>query len=110
MIEVRGYHVLVKPEKIEDVDPTLKKLKDLGFVRADHEDARREQAGIDKGTVTQVGPTAYSEEIAAGRQPWCKVGETVVFAKYAGKAVNDPEDGTQYLALKDDDIICVVRA
>ena len=109
MIEVRGYYVLVKPAKIEEHDPVLKKLADMGFIRADHEDARREQAGIDSGVVVAIGPTAYSEEIAAGRPAWCSVGETVVFAKYAGKAVNDPEDGTQYLVLKDDDIVCVVR-
>ena len=110
MIDIRGYYVLVKPAKVEDQDPTLRKLKELGFARADHEDARREQAGIDTGTVVSIGPTAYSEEIAAGRSAWCSVGETVVFAKYSGKAVNDPANGEQYLVLKDDDIICVVGA
>lgn len=109
MIEVRGYHVLVKPAKVEDHDPVLRKMKELGLERADHEDARREQAGIDSGEVVAIGPTAYCNEIAEGRPAWCSVGETVVFAKYAGKAVNDPEDGTQYLVLKDDDIVCAVR-
>ena len=109
MIEVRGYHVLVKPDKIEDADPKLKKMKEIGLIRADHEDALREQAGIDKGKVIAIGPTAYHNEIAEGRPAWCSVGETVVFAKYAGKAVNDPHDGEQYLVLKDDDIICAVK-
>lgn len=110
MIEPRGYHVLVKPVKIEEADPTLRRMTAIGMVRADHEDARREQAGIDKGIVVALGPTAYSHEIADGRPAWCSVGESVIFAKYSGKAVNDPTDGEQYIVLKDDDIICVVRA
>jgi co-chaperonin GroES (HSP10) len=109
MIEPRGYHVLVKPEKIEDSDPKLRKMKEIGLVRADHEDALREQAGIDRGVVVAIGPTAYSNELAEGRPAWCSVGESVIFAKYAGKAVHDPADGGQYIVLKDDDIICAVK-
>lgn len=109
MIIPSGYHLLIKAEKIEDVDPMYKKAKAVGIQLADHEDRRREQAGLDKGTVISVGSSAYSEEIKEGRQPWCKQGDFVVFAKYAGKGVTDPETHEQFVIIKDDDVVCVLR-
>lgn len=107
-----GYHVLIKAEKLEDVDPQLKKVKSAipGFTFADHEDRKREQASLDKGKVVAVGSSAYSEEIKEGRQPWCKEGDFVVFAKYAGKGVTDPETHEQFIVLADSDVICVIRS
>lgn len=112
MIEPCGYHVLIKAEKLEDVDPQLKKAKQSipGFVLPDHEDRKREQAGLDKGVVVSVGSSAYCEEIKEGRKPWCKVGDFVVFAKYAGKGVTDPETHEQFIVLADSDVICVLRS
>jgi len=106
-VEAIGCRVVLRVQKVEDFDPVFKKAKNAGLVFADdHEDAKRKQAGIDKGVVLELGPhcdPAYVEGI--------KVGDTVGFAKYAGKIVaslDDSED--KYLVLNDDDLICKFRS
>lgn len=104
MIVPCGHRVLVKAEKIEDIDPMYKRAQAAGIQLADTEDKRREQAGLDKGTVVALGPTAFRD---FGGDPWCSVGDFIVFAKYAGKGVTDGED--QYIVLNDEDVVAIMR-
>jgi co-chaperonin GroES (HSP10) len=104
-IKPLGHRVLVKPDSLEDSDPTYKSLKAMGFERAPSEDLRREQVGIDKGMVLALGATAFND---FGGEPWCEVGAYVAYARHSGKFITDPESDEKYLLLNDEDLICEI--
>lgn len=107
MIIAPGYRLLIQPDTIEDVDPVYKKAKAAGiYVDENHEDHLRERAGIDKGTVLAVGPTAFREY---GGEPWCAVGDHVAYAKHAGKWIIDPDTDKHVLIINDEDVVCVIK-
>jgi co-chaperonin GroES (HSP10) len=106
MIKAVGYWLLVKRDDITDHDPVFKSAKQTGIVLAETEEHARMQAAIDRGVVVGVGPQAYSETKKDGLEPWCKLDDLVIFAKYSGKAVEN--EGTKYILIKDDDVIAVI--
>ena len=55
---------------------------------------------VTKGLVVEIGPCAWE----AWRQPWCEVGDTVVFGRYTGIVLTGI-DGTEYRLLNDADIL-----
>jgi co-chaperonin GroES (HSP10) len=58
------------------------------------------------GNVLAVGPQAYKgEKYPEG--PWCKVGDWVIFARYAGSRFKI--DGGEVRLLNDDEIIATVK-
>jgi co-chaperonin GroES (HSP10) len=99
------HRIIVKQEKLEDVDPRYKQARAAGIVIPDHEDNKRAQAGVDKGTVVAIGPTAY-----VGFDTECplKVGDVIAFARYSGKVVTDPDDNEEYVLLNDEDVVCII--
>lgn len=97
-----GHRILVKPQRIEDVDSAYKSAKNAGIIlQESHE--QLQQAAVDKGTVVALGSTAYKD---FGGTPWCEVGDLVAYARYGGKVVKDPETQEDFLILNDEDIIC----
>jgi len=111
MIIPCGHRVVVKQEKLEDVDIAYKKAKQAGLVIADTDDKKREQAGLDKGIVISIGPGAFVEfnrnQMTDGA--WCKTGDRIAFAKYSGKSVADPDDHEVYMVINDEDVVCIIR-
>jgi co-chaperonin GroES (HSP10) len=100
-----GYRVLIKPDTLEQFDPTFAKAKALGIDLSATEE-KNERTAIDTGVVLQIGPVAYSDR--GGAENWCKVGDRVSYARHGGKHVKDPEDASKtYLVLNDEDIILV---
>ena len=91
------YRILVKPEQVETKTAS-------GIVLALNE--KREQAAAEKGTVIRVGEMAFKDY--GGTPEHLKVGDTVFFAKYAGKFVKDTDE-QDYVLLNDDDIIGIIR-
>jgi len=94
-----GYRVLVKS--------TLEKKTKSGIILA--ADEKMEAGAKDKGTIVSLGSTA-------GQHPdlqWSnsvKVGDTVVWAKYAGKQIFNPADPEGiYILLNDSDILGVIN-
>jgi co-chaperonin GroES (HSP10) len=65
-----------------------------------------DEAASKTGVVVGIGEFAYKEYAAH----WCKVGDTVSFAKYAGTVEEDPATGKRYRAINDIDVICKVTA
>jgi len=104
MIKVPGHRLLIKVDKLEDSDPVYKKMAELGLARPDHTDVKREQQAVATGTVIQVGPTAF---VDYGGDPWCKEGDRIYFAKYAGMTVRDGEDS--YQVILDEDVVCIIE-
>lgn len=99
------HRILVKPDDIMEKDKHLRKAKELGLiVHRDEQD--REQAAVDEGVVIAIGETAFLD-FKVEDVP-IKVGDKIVYARYAGKAIVDPDDEVKYIALNDEDVIAVV--
>jgi co-chaperonin GroES (HSP10) len=99
------HRVVVRQDKLEDTDAAFAAARRMGLQLADAE-RRREQGAVDTGTVLAVGPTAF-KDFGMDQSP-IKVGDTIVYAKYGGKNVVDPDDGETYVILNDEDCISIV--
>lgn len=107
MIIPAGHRVLVRPDKLEDTDPTLKRAKQAGIhLLEDREDMIRERAGVDKGVVLSIGSTAFRD---FGGDAWCGVGDYIAYARHAGKWVKDPDTDEDVLVINDEDVICIIK-
>lgn len=106
MIIPAGHRVVVKQEKYDDHDEVFASARKAGLeIVKDRE--TRYQASVDKGTIVSIGPTAWKD---FGGVNWANVGDVVVFAKNAGKTVEDPQDKqTPYVVLNDEDIVAVIK-
>lgn len=106
MINAPGHRLLIRPDNPEEVDPVYKQAKAAGIKLLDtHEDRLRERAGVDKGVVLQVGPTAFRD---FGGEPWCQAGDYIAYARHAGKWVEDPDSGEALLIINDEDVVCTI--
>jgi co-chaperonin GroES (HSP10) len=99
------HRILVKPDAIEDKDEAFKRAKAAGIEVVKNE-RDREQAAIDTGTVISFGETVF-KDFGVSDNP-IKVGDTVVYARYAGKFIVDPDDEVKYVALNDEDVIAII--
>jgi co-chaperonin GroES (HSP10) len=98
------HRLIVKPDVLEEIDETFKKAKQAGLV-FDFTEREREQAAIDTGTVVSLGATVFKDFQAENP---LKVGDRIVYAKYGGKAIVDPDTKVKYVALNDEDVIAIV--
>lgn len=101
-IEVVTFRVLVKPD---DVLEKKYKTEIKGFVIAGMEKEREQQA-VDSGIIVGMGPTAFKDYDTANP---LSVGDKVVYAKFAGKEVVDPETQEKFLVINDEDVVAVLR-
>lgn len=104
MLVPLGHRILVKPEKLEDVDEAFAAAKRAGIQLLDT-DARKEQIAVDKGVVVAIGDTAFAD---FGGVPWCSVGDRIAYTRYGGKLIKDPADEVEYIILNDEDAICKI--
>jgi co-chaperonin GroES (HSP10) len=98
------HRIIVKQDVLEEKDKTFQRARAAGLIVESNE-REREQAAIDTGTVVSIGPTAFRD---FGSDSPIKVGDTVVYARYAGKNIVDPEDEKKYVALNDEDIVAIL--
>lgn len=103
IIEPCGHRVLVRQEKLEEVDEVFAAAKRAGL-HFQSTEAKREQDAVVIGFVQKIGPTAWRD---FGGDAWCSVGDKVYFAKYAGKRVGAEEDSL--VLLNDEDIVAVIK-
>ncbi len=99
-----GHRIVVKPNKIEDVDDTFKSARSAGIFIPELE-LKKEQISVDKGTVLAIGDTAFKD---FGGEPWVEVGDLIAYARHGGKLVKDPSTDEYLLLLNDEDVICKV--
>lgn len=101
-LTVPGHRVLIKPKE-------LVKKTESGIILNYGEDEERYAAATTQGVVVAIGPDAWKTMYINGYQgqPWAKVGDEVLFAKYVGKDVTDPETNVKYRVINDEDIVCV---
>lgn len=89
-----GYRIIVNPESQE-------KTTDSGIVLP-----ARERAEQETGTIVAIGPLAWKDY--GDGTPWAKVGDRVLYSKYGGKMVHDPDTKKAYRVCNDEDIIAVI--
>jgi co-chaperonin GroES (HSP10) len=100
------HRIIVKQQKLEETDKDYIRASKAGIIIPDHDDNKRAQAGVDKGVVVSIGPTAYRD---FGIESPLQIGDIVVFAKFSGKTIADPKDNEEYVALNDEDIIAIIN-
>ena len=105
MIKPLLHRIIVKQQKLEEADLTYARAKAMGIQIAQHEDNKRAQAGVDKGIIVAIGPTAYRD---FNTDVPVKVGDMVAFARFSGKTIIDPTDNEEYVALNDEDLVVVL--
>ena len=59
------------------------------------------------GYVISIGPLAYHDKEKFTTGPWCKVGDWVVFARYAGSRIEI--EGGEVRLLNEDEILATVK-
>ena len=94
---------------------SLKPLGDRVVIEPAEDETDKSSGGIyipdtakekpQKGTVVAAGPGRTTDE-GKTIAPSVKVGDTVVYSKYAGTEYTD--DGTEYLIVRESDILAVV--
>ena len=87
-----GWRVLIKPQEI-------KKVSKGGIILTTETSEAREQMGNTTGVVIAMGDQCFADE----PEPWCSVGDKIIFAKYAGLLYLG-KDGKQYRMVNDKDI------
>ena len=98
MIEALGNRVIIEPDKPKNKhDLGNGKMLDLAI------DERAEKSATSTGTVVALGDLAYLDPILGG-EPWVNVGDHVIYAKYSGKFIIDPDDEKEYVVINDDAI------
>jgi co-chaperonin GroES (HSP10) len=96
-LQVAGHRILINPDPVET-------KTDSGIVLVKDERAYREATM--SGTVVQVGETAYMG--FGDDRKWCKEGDRVIYAKFTGKFVTDPETEQEYYVINDEDVQVII--
>lgn len=99
-IRVCGHRVLIKPYYPEEKTAG-------GIIVGIGKEYQLEKNATQEGVVVGIGDTAWSDP-GLGGVPWCKVGDHVYFAKYAGKQVKDGEE--DFFIINDEDVQAVIEA
>lgn len=105
-IQPVAHRLVIKPFDITDSDDTYRSAKAAGIVLSGEDKLRREQAAVDRGTVVAVGPTAFRD---FGCENTVVIGNEIVYAKYAGKEVEDPETKEKFVLINDEDVVALLR-
>ena len=94
-----GWRILVLPFKMNE---TTK-----GGVIMNESTLERQQVASQCGNVLAMGPQCYKDNERYPEGPWCKVGDWVVFARYAGSRINI--EGGEVRLLNEDEILATVK-
>ena len=93
-----GWRLLVLPFKMKE--------KTKGGLLLGQETLERQQVGANCGMVLKTGPHCYDKE-RYPEGPWCKKGDWVIFARYAGSRIQI--DGGEVRLLNDDEILATIE-
>ena len=94
-----GWRIVVLPHK------GIEKTK--GGLLLTDKAIEEQQLTTNVGLILNMGPDAYADKKKFPNGPWCKEGDWVVFARYAGSRVKI-EDG-EIRILNDDEILSTVK-
>ena len=93
-----GWRILVLPFKMKE--------KTKGGIIMSETTIERQQVASQCGLVISMGDQCYDKE-RSPEGPWCKKGQWVVFARYAGSRIQI--DGGEVRLLNDDEILATIE-
>ena len=94
-----GYRILVLP--------FTPKEKTKGGIIIAQESLEKLRIATNCGYVIKLGPLAYHDKEKYPTGPWCKKGEWVIFARYAGSRL--PIEGGEVRLLNDDEVLGTIE-
>ena len=112
MLNPCGHRIVVKRDSVEET------YGDSGIIVTASESAKKlEVANCQTGVVVAIGPDAWKAfrmRDENGREvngrPWAHPGDYVIFAKYAGRNIDDPftKGEEDFIILNDEDVIAII--
>ena len=93
-----GWRMLVLPFRMKE--------KTDGGLLLGTETIDRQQVASQCGNVLAMGPDCYQDKNRF-EEPWCKVGDWVIFARYAGSRIEI--EGGEVRLLNDDEVLATVQ-
>ena len=94
-----GWRMLVLPFKMKE--------KTKGGLVLAETTLEKQQVASQVGLVMAMGPDCYKDKERYPDGPWCKVGDWVVFARYAGSRIEI--EGGEVRLLNEDEILATVK-
>ena len=94
-----GWRILVLPFKMKD--------KTEGGLYLGQETVERQQVASQCGNVLAMGSECYQDKKRYPNGPWCKVGDWVVFARYAGSRIEI--EGGEVRLLNEDEVLATIQ-
>ena len=94
-----GWRLLVLPFKMKD--------KTKGGIVLAEATLEKQQVASQCGLVLAMGPQCYKDKERYPTGPWCKKGDWVVFARYAGSRL--PIEGGEVRLLNDDEVLGTIK-
>ena len=96
--EPTGWRLLVLPFKMPE--------KTKGGLYLGQDTLERQQVGSTCGLILAMGPDCYADKEKFPEGPWCKKGDWVIFARYAGSRIQI--DGGEVRLLNDDEVLATI--
>ena len=93
-----GWRILVPPFKMKE--------KSKGGIIHTESTLERQQVASTCGLVLAMGPNCYDKE-KFPEGPWCKKGDWIIFARYAGSRIQI--DGGEVRLLNDDEVLATIE-
>ena len=94
-----GWRILVLPFKMGE--------KTKGGILMGQVTLEKQQVASQCGNVLAMGPDCYRDKDRYKQGPWCKVGDWVMFARYAGSRIKI--EGGEVRLLNDDEILATIK-
>ena len=95
-IHPKGHRILILPDPVEEVTQS-------GIILSVGENRDRERLAQLKGTIVEVGNTAWLDQPS----PWANEGDHVIFGKYSG-LIYQGADEKEYRIINDLDVVAIV--
>jgi len=87
--------------------PFSPREKTKGGILIAQESLDKLRVGTNCGYVLKMGPLAYHDREKFPTGPWCKQGQWVIFARYAGSRL--PIEGGEVRILNDDEVLGTIK-
>ena len=87
--------------------PFTPKEKTSGGIIIAQESLDKLRIATNCGYVLKIGPLAYHDKERYPTGPWCKKGDWVIFARYAGSRL--PIEGGEVRLLNDDEVLGTIK-
>ena len=87
--------------------PFTPREKTKGGILIAQESLEKLRIATNCGYVLKMGPLAYHDHDKFPTGPWCKIGDWIIFARYAGSRL--PIEGGEVRILNDDEVLGVIK-